>query len=122
MTDIHTPRSESVAAADEAARLASESEAGAAETSAGRTAPPPNAGWLRWGWRQLTSMRTALILLFLLALGSIPGSILPQVLLNVPLTITMVTSGAALLFVLWYVTPREMFQPTTGAGQCASSS
>jgi cytochrome c biogenesis protein len=36
-------------------------------------------GWLRWGWRQLTSMRTALILLFLLAAGSIPGSLLPQV-------------------------------------------
>jgi len=35
-------------------------------------------GWLRWGWRQLTSMRTALILLFLLAAGSIPGSLLPQ--------------------------------------------
>ena len=24
--------------------------------------------WVRWGWRQLTSMRTALILLFLLSL------------------------------------------------------
>jgi cytochrome c biogenesis protein len=36
------------------------------------------AGWLRWGWRQLTSMRTALILLFLLAVGSVPGSLLPQ--------------------------------------------
>ncbi|WP_084956050.1 cytochrome c biogenesis protein ResB [Thermoactinospora rubra] len=36
------------------------------------------AGWLRWGWRTLTSMRTALILLFLLALASIPGSLLPQ--------------------------------------------
>ena len=35
-------------------------------------------GWLRWGWRQLTSMRTALVLLFLLAMASIPGSILPQ--------------------------------------------
>jgi cytochrome c biogenesis protein len=34
--------------------------------------------WLRWGWRQLTSMRTALVLLFLLALASIPGSVLPQ--------------------------------------------
>ena len=34
--------------------------------------------WPRWGWRQLTSMRTALILLFLLALGSVPGSVLPQ--------------------------------------------
>jgi cytochrome c biogenesis protein len=37
------------------------------------------AGWLRWGWRQLTSMRTALVLLFLLAAGSVPGSLLPQV-------------------------------------------
>ena len=35
-------------------------------------------GWLRWSWRQLTSMRTALILLFLLALASVPGSVLPQ--------------------------------------------
>jgi cytochrome c biogenesis protein len=35
-------------------------------------------GWLKWAWRQLTSMRIALILLFLLALGSIPGSMLPQ--------------------------------------------
>ncbi|HEX5493961.1 MAG TPA: cytochrome c biogenesis protein ResB, partial [Mycobacteriales bacterium] len=36
------------------------------------------ADWLRWAWRQLTSMRIALILLFLLALASVPGSILPQ--------------------------------------------
>ncbi|MEV6423118.1 cytochrome c biogenesis protein ResB [Streptomyces sp. NPDC051662] len=35
-------------------------------------------GWLRWFWRQLTSMRVALILLFLLSLGSIPGSLIPQ--------------------------------------------
>lgn len=35
-------------------------------------------GWLRWSWRQLTSMRTALILLFLLALAVVPGSFLPQ--------------------------------------------
>src|ERR1700678_1169357 len=34
--------------------------------------------WLKWAWRQLTSMRIALILLFLLALASVPGSILPQ--------------------------------------------
>lgn len=33
---------------------------------------------LRWVWRQLTSMRTALILLFLLALASVPGSLFPQ--------------------------------------------
>ncbi len=36
------------------------------------------AGLLRWGWRQLTSMRTALLLLLLLAVGAIPGSIWPQ--------------------------------------------
>src|ERR1044072_2947416 len=35
-------------------------------------------GWLRWFWRQLTSMRVALILLFLLSLGAIPGSLIPQ--------------------------------------------
>ncbi|MES2093669.1 MAG: cytochrome c biogenesis protein ResB [Actinomycetota bacterium] len=35
-------------------------------------------GWARWGWRQLTSMRTALLLLLLLAVGAIPGSVLPQ--------------------------------------------
>jgi cytochrome c biogenesis protein len=45
--------------------------------------PAPDAtfgvtDWLRWAWRQLTSMRIALILLFLLALGSVPGSMLPQ--------------------------------------------
>lgn len=36
------------------------------------------AGWARWFWRTLTSMKTALILLFLFALASIPGSIWPQ--------------------------------------------
>ena len=35
-------------------------------------------GWSRWIWRQLTSMRTALILLLLLAAASVPGSIYPQ--------------------------------------------
>ena len=33
---------------------------------------------LRWTWRQLTSMRTALVLLLLLALVAIPGSVIPQ--------------------------------------------
>ena len=32
----------------------------------------------RWAWRQLTSMRTALILLLLLALAAVPGSLIPQ--------------------------------------------
>lgn len=35
-------------------------------------------GWARWFWRTLTSMKTALILLFLFALASIPGSLVPQ--------------------------------------------
>ncbi|MGO1235008.1 cytochrome c biogenesis protein ResB [Microbacterium gubbeenense] len=35
-------------------------------------------GWLRWAWRQLTSMRTAIVLLLLLAVAAIPGSIFPQ--------------------------------------------
>ncbi|MFF3252215.1 cytochrome c biogenesis protein ResB [Actinacidiphila glaucinigra] len=35
-------------------------------------------GWVRWTWRQLTSMRVALILLFLLSLAAVPGSLVPQ--------------------------------------------
>ena len=34
--------------------------------------------FLRWCWRQLTSMRIALILLLLLAVAAIPGSLFPQ--------------------------------------------
>jgi cytochrome c biogenesis protein len=48
------------------------------------TPPPPapahrrvTGTLLRW-WRRLTAMRTAIILLFLLALCAIPGSLLPQ--------------------------------------------
>ena len=37
---------------------------------------------LRNGWRALTSMRIALVLLFLLALGALPGALLPQRSLN----------------------------------------
>ena len=44
-------------------------------------------GPLRHAWRQLTSMRTALLLLFLLALASVPGGFLPQRQLN-PLRVT----------------------------------
>lgn len=35
-------------------------------------------GMLRWFWRQLTSMRTALFLLLLVAIGAVPGSVFPQ--------------------------------------------
>ncbi|AYY14803.1 cytochrome c biogenesis protein ResB [Actinobacteria bacterium YIM 96077] len=43
--------------------------------------PPPAlrpGEFLRWAWRQFTSMRVALILLFLLAVAAIPGSVVPQ--------------------------------------------
>ncbi len=52
--------------------------------AAGNPTPPPAPPALspvelaRWTWRQLTSMRTALVLLFLLALGAVPGSVVPQ--------------------------------------------
>ncbi len=49
------------------------------------TRPGPARRLLAFGrnvWRQLTSMRTALILLFLLALASLPGALLPQWSLN----------------------------------------
>jgi cytochrome c biogenesis protein len=36
------------------------------------------AGTLRWAWTQLTSMRTALFLLLLLAVAAVPGSLFPQ--------------------------------------------
>ncbi|MET9446124.1 cytochrome c biogenesis protein ResB [Streptomyces cinerochromogenes] len=45
------------------------------------TSGPPALGvigWVRWFWRQLTSMRVALLLLLLLSLGAIPGSLIPQ--------------------------------------------
>lgn len=41
-------------------------------------APKHGWGWGRWFWRTLTSMRTAVILLVLLAVAAIPGSIFPQ--------------------------------------------
>ncbi|WNF27656.1 cytochrome c biogenesis protein ResB [Streptomyces sp. C11-1] len=49
------------------------------ETDTGAGVPAMGViGWARWFWRQLTSMRVALILLFLLSLGAIPGSLIPQ--------------------------------------------
>jgi hypothetical protein len=42
------------------------------------------------------------------------GAILVQILLNVPLTITLLTYGAAFIFLLWYVTPRSIFEHAAG--------
>ncbi len=58
------------------------------DTAPPGSTPPPRRvtqgaiEWARWSWRQLTSMRTALLLLFLLALAAIPGSIVPQSRIN----------------------------------------
>jgi hypothetical protein len=50
----------------------------------------------------------------------ISGAALPQILLNVPLTIALLTNGAALLFLLWYLTPRTIFE-SEGGEQIAST-
>jgi hypothetical protein len=39
----------------------------------------------------------------------ISGAILPQVLLNVQLSTVLLTHGLAILFLLWYITPRSIF-------------
>ena len=43
----------------------------------------------------------------------ISGALAAQTFLNLPLTIGMVTYGGALLFLLWYVTPRTIFESQT---------
>ena len=58
--------------------------------AAGKSPDPPVrvsrlaglVGFVRNAWRGLTSMRTALILLFLLAIAALPGALLPQHVLN----------------------------------------
>ena len=57
---------------DETTRLTTQPDAPVARPPGQRLAP------LRRAWRQLTSMRTALLLLFLLALAAVPGAFLPQ--------------------------------------------
>ncbi|MFJ9035224.1 cytochrome c biogenesis protein ResB [Streptomyces sp. NPDC102406] len=74
MSKTHTPEGQET----------TEQEAGAQLSTAPLEDRSPNLpklgviGWVRWFWRQLTSMRVALILLFLLSLGAIPGSLIPQ--------------------------------------------
>jgi hypothetical protein len=63
---------------------------------------------------------TALFSGFVIAIGNrasaglptnfvfVSSAILPQIFLNVPLSVTLLTNGAGLLFVLWYVTPRTV--------------
>jgi hypothetical protein len=40
----------------------------------------------------------------------VSGAILAQIMLNVPLATVLLSHGAGLLFLLWYITPRGMFQ------------
>ena len=86
MTDVHTSQADQAGPRDPAAADPEPVlEAGLGERDAADapvTRPPAGhfgvLAWARWAWRQLTSMRVALVLLFLLALGSVPGSLLPQ--------------------------------------------
>src|SRR5699024_10203195 len=52
--------------------------AGPGQRRAPSSAPLGLRGWLRWGWRQLTSMRVALLLLLLLTVVAMPGAFFPQ--------------------------------------------
>lgn len=55
--------------------------AGGPAATDGRPVTQPSlgaVGWLRFLWRQLTSMRTALFLLLILAVAAVPGSVFPQ--------------------------------------------
>jgi len=72
MTDVRAPETDPF---DAAAEPDDPSRPGPASPAGGGFGL---VGWLKWAWRQLTSMRIALVLLFLLALGSVPGSMLPQ--------------------------------------------
>jgi hypothetical protein len=44
----------------------------------------------------------------------VSSAVLPQTLLNVPLSTVLLTHGAGLLFLLWYITPRGMFEQNAG--------
>jgi hypothetical protein len=47
------------------------------------------------------------------------GGVLPHIFLNVPFSTTLLSDGAAVLFVLWYVTPRAMFDGHNQVGAMA---
>jgi hypothetical protein len=43
----------------------------------------------------------------------ISSAILPQILLNIPLSTVLLSHGAGFLFLLWYVTPRSLFEQSS---------
>lgn len=51
----------------------------------------------------------------------ISGAVFPQILLNVPLSTALLTHGLAVLFLLWYITPRTIFENDPASGQPKSS-
>ena len=51
----------------------------------------------------------------------VSGGVLAQILLNVPLTTTFLTHGAGVLFLLWYLTPRSMFEPEPSNQPCIAA-
>ncbi|MBP8532621.1 cytochrome c biogenesis protein ResB [Streptomyces sp. MK37H] len=84
-TDTDTAAGKEAGTPPEGGATAEERELGAAGSQLS-TAPAEEInvpslgplGWARWFWRQLTSMRVALLLLLLLTLATIPGSLVPQ--------------------------------------------
>jgi hypothetical protein len=44
----------------------------------------------------------------------VSGAVLPQTFLNIPFTTVLLTHGAALLFLLWYLVPRTMMAQSQG--------
>ncbi|MFF6781768.1 cytochrome c biogenesis protein ResB [Streptomyces sp. NPDC012510] len=85
--DCATDRARGSASGDRATASADDDGGLGAAGSQLSTAPQEDApnlpslgviGWARWFWRQLTSMRVALLLLFMLSLAAIPGSLIPQ--------------------------------------------
>lgn len=49
------------------------------------------------------------------------GGVLPQAFLNVPLSTNLLSNGAALLFMLWYFTPRKIFEENDQAAASPNS-
>src|SRR6201996_1057683 len=87
MTDVHTSPAGPAGPGDTRDPAGAEPvvEPGLGERDAADapvTRPPAGQfgllAWARWAWRRLPSMRLSLVLLCLLALASVPGSLLPQ--------------------------------------------
>ncbi|MFH5821998.1 cytochrome c biogenesis protein ResB [Georgenia sp. AZ-5] len=78
---LEGPAAEGAPGTGDGARKPAPGGARGAAASPGGAATQPALGlrgWLRWMWRQLTSMRVALMLLLLLAVAAVPGSFFPQ--------------------------------------------